>query len=137
LALWLVKGKGDEIVKEYKPPKWRTVEELQIKIDKYFNDCQLSGEPLTITGLALALDTNRQTLINYQAKEGFDEVIDKAKLMIENAYEIRLINSGRSGDIFALKNFGWTDKQEIDTNVKMNKSSVDELIDSINNIKGE
>lgn len=124
-------------MKEYKPPKWRTVEELQIKIDKYFNDCQLSGEPLTITGLALALDTNRQTLINYQAKEGFDEVIDKAKLMIENAYEIRLINSGRSGDIFALKNFGWTDKQEIDTNVKMNKSSVDELIDSINNIKGE
>lgn len=122
-------------MKEYKPPKWRTVEELQIKIDKYFNDCKLSGEPLTITGLALALDTNRQTLINYQAKDGFDEVINKAKLMIENAYEIRLINSGRSGDIFALKNFGWTDKQEIDNNIIVNKKPVDELIESIENLK--
>lgn len=120
-----------------KPLKFRTPEELQSKIDKYFKDCMLNEVPLTITGLALSLDTNRQTLVNYQEKDDYKDIVDRAKLMIENAYEIRLINSGRSGDIFALKNFGWTDKQEIDTNVKMNKSSVDELIDSINNIKGE
>ncbi|KXK66847.1 hypothetical protein, partial [Christensenella minuta] len=36
----------------------------------------------------------------------------KAKLKIENAYEKRLIGRGNGGDIFALKQFGWKDKQE-------------------------
>jgi hypothetical protein len=31
---------------------------------------------------------------------------------------LRLIKSGRAGDIFALKNFGWVDRQEVDQNVK-------------------
>ena len=96
---------------------------------------QIKKIPLSITGLALALDTNRQTLINYQDKDGYENIVDRAKLMIENAYEIRLIENGRSGDIFALKNFGWTDRQEIDNNIKVGKSSIDELISSIDNIK--
>jgi len=118
-----------------KPLKFKTVKELQDKIDSYIDECKKNEIPLSITGLALALDTNRQTLINYQDKEGYKNVVDRAKLMIENAYEIRLINNGRSGDIFALKNFGWTDRQEIDNNIKVGRSSIDELITSIDNIK--
>lgn len=120
-----------------KPLKFKNAEDLQNKIDSYFKECKLKEIPLSITGLALALDTNRQTLINYQNKDGYENIIDRAKLMIENAYEIRLINNGRSGDIFALKNFGWTDKQEIDNNIKVGKNSIDELISSIDNIKNE
>ncbi len=120
-----------------KPLKFKTAQELQDKINAYFEECKLKEIPLSITGLALALDTNRQTLINYQNKDGYENIIDRAKLMIENAYEIRLINNGRSGDIFALKNFGWTDRQEIDNNIKVGKSSIDELISSIDNIKNE
>ena len=120
-----------------KPLKFKTAQELQDKINAYFEDCRLKEIPLSITGLALALDTNRQTLINYQDKDGYENIVDRAKLMIENAYEIRLIENGRSGDIFALKNFGWTDRQEIDNNIKVGKSSIDELISSIDNIKNE
>lgn len=120
-----------------KPLKFKTAQELQNKINAYFKECKLKEIPLSITGLALALDTNRQTLINYQDKDGYKNIVDRAKLMIENAYEIRLIENGRSGDIFALKNFGWTDRQEIDNNIKVGKSSIDELISSIDNIKNE
>jgi hypothetical protein len=118
-----------------KPLKFKTAEDLQNKINVYFEDCKEQEIPLSITGLALALDTNRQTLINYQEKDGYENIVDRAKLMIENAYEIRLINNGRSGDIFALKNFGWADRQEIDNNIKVGRSSIDELINSIDNIK--
>ena len=34
--------------------------------------------------------------------------------MIENSYELDLKKHGRTGTIFALKNFDWKDKQETD-----------------------
>lgn len=105
------------------PPKWKTVEELQELIDKYFKETP--EEEYAITGLALALDTNRQTLINYEKKDEFFDAIKKAKSKVELAYEKRLIKQGRSGDIFALKNFGWSDKQEIDQNIKGSISLTD------------
>ena len=94
-----------------------TLKDMQTKIDKFFMDCDANDIPYTITGLALALDTDRQTLLNYQQKDEFVDTIKKAKLKVENQYEQRLIKNGRSGDIFALKNFGWQDKQEIDQNI--------------------
>ena len=106
-----------------RPPKWESPEQLQKDIDKYFMDCEKTGEPLTITGLAIALGTYRETLMNYQEKDDeFFDTVKKAKQRIENAYEKRLIKYGRSGDIFALKNFNWTDKQEVEAKVD---SSVD------------
>ncbi|MBO4295122.1 MAG: hypothetical protein J5896_06775, partial [Alphaproteobacteria bacterium] len=39
-------------------------------------------------------------------------LIKKAKLRVQHAYEKRLIKRGNSGDVFALKNFGWSDKTE-------------------------
>lgn len=100
-----------------RPPKWNTPEELQADIDRYFEHCSENKIPLTITGLALALDTTRETLMDYQNNDEFSYTVKRAKLMIENAYENRLILNGRAGDIFALKNFGWKDKQEIEADV--------------------
>jgi hypothetical protein len=95
-----------------RPLKFETVEILQEKIDLYF--ATIPQEEWTITGLALALDTDRHTLINYEEREEYFHTIKKAKEMVHNAYELDLRKKGRSGDIFALKNFGWTDKQETD-----------------------
>lgn len=103
-----------------RPPKWETPEQLQKEIDKYFEECKKNDEPLTITGLALALDTYRDVLMDYQNKDEFSNTVKRAKQIIENAYEKRLIQNGRSGDIFALKNFGWVDKQEVEANVTAN-----------------
>lgn len=108
-----------------RPPKFRAVEELQEKIDAYFAECAENGEPLTITGLALALDTTRDVLMDYQRKDegepdGFSNAMKKAKLRIEHAYELRNIGRGNAGDIFALKNFGWSDRQEVKVSGGMN-----------------
>ena len=106
-----------------RPLKFKTKKELEAKIQEYFEYCKNFDVPKTITGLALFLDTTRETLMDYQEKDGFSDTIKKAKLHIENAYEIRLCNRGNAGDIFALKNFGWTDKtsQELTGNLAVTK----------------
>lgn len=93
-------------------PKFDSPEQMQSLIDSYFNETL--PEEITLTGLCLALDTNKQTLANYQARPEYKHILEIAKLKIENAYEKSLRKNGRSGDIFALKNFGWTDKQELE-----------------------
>ena len=100
------------------PQYYKEPEQMQIAIDAYFDSCTKDdGEtPVTITGLALALGfTSRQALNNYEnySPEFFDTV-KGAKSLVEMAYEHRLIKRGNGGDIFALKQFDWTDKQEID-----------------------
>jgi hypothetical protein len=113
---------GIELPKEIKekkkrrPLKFKTIKKLQSKIDKYFKDTP--KDEWTITGLAMALDTYRQTLCNYEEKDEFVDTIKKAKQKVENGYEIDLKKSGRSGTIFALKNFGWTDRSETDLTTK-------------------
>jgi hypothetical protein len=101
-----------------RPLKFKTVKELQEKIDAYFADTP--KEEWTVTGLAIALDTYRDVLIEYQSGMHDDEdkdysnAIKRAKLKVENGYEIDLKKKGHTGSIFALKNFGWTDKKEVE-----------------------
>lgn len=119
--------------KNGRPPNWETPEELQAEIDAYFENTP--EEEWTITGLALALDTSRQTLLDYQGKDGFSDTVKKAKLKVENGYEKDLKKHGRSGTIFALKNFDWKDKTEVDNNVFFPKPlmTLDELRKDISN----
>lgn len=97
-----------------RPPKYKTAKEMQEKIDKYFKECDNSNRPYTITGLALALDLDRKSIINYSEQDEFFHTIKKAKLQVENYLEERLINdTSTTGIIFNLKNnYGWKDKQE-------------------------
>lgn len=99
-----------------RPLKFKTVEDLEKAIDKYFNETDI--KEWTITGLALALDTSRETLCDYEEKDGYSDTIKKAKLMVENSYELDLKKYGRAGTIFALKNFDWKDKSEVDHTTK-------------------
>lgn len=95
-----------------RPLKYKTVEEIKPLIEAYFRDTP--KDEWTITGLALALDTSRRTLLDYEGKDEFTHTIKKAKEQVENGYEIDLKKHGRSGTIFALKNFDWRDKTEQD-----------------------
>lgn len=98
-----------------RPLKFESPEAMQELIDAYFKRCDIEEEPYTITGLALALDTDRHTLINYGNKEEFFHTIKKAKLRVEN-YAEKLLVSGKgnvTGVIFSMKNnYGWKDKTE-------------------------
>ena len=105
-----------------RPLKWTTPEELQKDIDKYFEECEKNKEPLTITGLALALDTYREVLLDYQERDEFSDTIKKAKQRIENFAEKKLYDKDvpTTGVIFNLKNnYGWVDRQEVDSKVNL------------------
>lgn len=99
-----------------RPLKFQSVQELEEKIDQYFK--VTPKDEWTITGLAIALDTFRSVLCDYQAKDEYSNTIKKAKQRVENGYELDLKKSGRSGTIFALKNFDWKDKNETDVTSK-------------------
>lgn len=99
-----------------RPPKYKTPEELQKKIDEYFAQEKVK---ITISGLVLFLGfDSRKSFYNYESKDEFLHTIKKARTRVEQHYEEHLLDRYSTGAIFALKNFGWKDTQEIDHNVK-------------------
>lgn len=133
---------------------YRSKEEIQEKIEKYFAECEgtplrdeegevvfdkygepiMKGEkPLTITGLALALGFNsRQSLLNYQAKDEFLDTITRAKAKVEQYAEERLFDKdGANGAKFSLANNfeGWREKQQIEAEVNSDVKINIELTD--------
>lgn len=94
-----------------RPPKFDSKEALEAKISAFFDSCKEDGVKGTITGLALYLGfCSRSSLDDYAEKgEEYSYTIKRAKLAVENSYEL----SASTFDIFALKNMGWKDRQEI------------------------
>lgn len=70
-----------------RPLKFQSVEELEGKIEAYFAK---DGEKPTITGLALALDCDIDTIKAYSEREEFVRPIKKAYLRVQNGYEKRM-----------------------------------------------
>ena len=101
-----------------RPRKYKSPEEMQIAIDDYFATCDKENKPYLITGLALHLGfTSRTDLINYEGYSlEFHNTIKKAKTRVEAYCESKIFNHNPAGAIFALKNYGWKDRQEIDVN---------------------
>ena len=91
-------------------PKFEDPEVLVAVINGYF--AANHAKAYTVTGLALAIGTSRQTLDKYAKKPGFAEVIAEARLIIEHSYEMKLSGTSYKGAMFALKNMGWEDKQD-------------------------
>lgn len=125
-----------------KPLKWETPEELENVIEGYFNECFKSNEVPTVTGLAFALGTTRDTLLRYEknnecdwlkrcdegVKASYSDTIKRAKAFIESRYEQALFQQGKTiGAIFTLKNnYNYVDKQEVE---QTNKTITVELED--------
>lgn len=103
-----------------RPLKYSDPKELEKDIQEYFNYCDENNKPLTMSGLAYALDMDRKTLLNYSNREKFFPTIKKAKERIERFNEEILYSKDvpTVGVIFNLKNnFDWRDKQEIEANL--------------------
>lgn len=105
--------------KKGRPLKFNSREELKEKIEAYFlslkNDKGEYTRPPTVTGLAVALDTNRETLCNYEEKEDYFDTIKEAKSRCEAWVEENALlgKANATFSIFNLKNnYGWKDKME-------------------------
>lgn len=124
-----------------RPALFETPQELQGKIDEYFQSCEsfindmgdlVPGKPITVTGLAYFLGfESRQSLYDYKEREEFSYIIKRAKLRVEQAYEEKLSYQNAAGTIFALKNMGWSDKQEIEqsSTIKDERGDLSKLTD--------
>jgi len=114
-----------------RPPKYETVDDMQLIIDRYFDECFYNrfGSDIddfelpkdyqfitqdvhpTVTGLALALNMTRKGLIGYEKKDDFGNTIKRAKTRIEASLEQRLFGTTVADVIFNLKNnYHWQDK---------------------------
>lgn len=116
-----------------RPPKYNTAEELEIKVNEYFNnppdkrkiilkDGQTIDIPvLTITGLVLYLGfCDRHSFYDLEKNKKFSHTIKKARTLIEREYE-KLLQAGLgAGAIFALKNFKWIDTPLIEQHAHYN-----------------
>lgn len=95
-----------------RPSTWEDPEAFEKSVDEYFATKDITH---TWTGLAIHLGfESRQSLEDYKKKPGFSYPIKKALIQIESMYEQNLFKGNPTGSIFALKNFGWSDKQEIE-----------------------
>lgn len=103
-----------------RPAKFKSPSQVRNKLNKYFKDCYENGEPPLVTGMALALGTNRETLLKYEdgespsdftdeEKQDFSDTIKAGKAICENYSERQLfIGKNTGGVIFSLaNNFKW------------------------------
>lgn len=97
-----------------RPRKIRTPGMFDRKAKDYFQECHEHGKRPLLTGLILALGlSSRQSLKEYELRPEFLDSVRRAKLYIEMHYESNLLDNPQ-GASFALRNFGWSDKQLID-----------------------
>lgn len=106
-----------------RPSLFQNDKELSDKVQQYFNGITDDEKTPTITGLALFLGfESRQSFYDYEKNGEFSYTIKRARLSIEQSYEEALLSKNSTGAIFALKNFGWKDKTEVDTNLTLKGS---------------
>jgi hypothetical protein len=134
-----------------RPLKFKTPEELQAKIDAYFDSCfepilnkdneivrddqgkaiLRQTTPFTITGLAVFLDVDRVSLLDYSERVDFSHIIARAKAKCENFAEKMLFNrdSARGAQFVLNTSYkNWIERREIETkneNITTVKQQID------------
>lgn len=128
-----------------RPLAFKTVEELDVAIQGYFDMCDPHQEnrlvdsgvnergetifltrkvmteqqPYTVSGLARALGISRETLVQYKKSDRFSDSVLLAYDRCHEWAEKALYSKSATGAAFSLKNnWGWRDKQEIDHTTK-------------------
>ena len=138
--------------------KFQTVEELEEKIDAYFERCDDNTKmfvtdkgihvtksapiPYTVEGLANVLGCDRETLLNYEKEAGYEAyfgTIKEAKAKIaQNKLERGLMGeSNPAVTIFDLKNnHGYRDQSNVDLTTKGESlNPADDYENWVNSIK--
>lgn len=133
--------------KRGRKPLYKTAQELQDKIDKYFEEkCKTvpilneNGIPLvttkgipvvevnppTVAGLALYLGfEDRRSIYDYANRnDEFSHTIKRAITRIEEYAEKQLTSGASVGAMFWLKNHGWIDKTNQEINGSLNVQKV-------------
>lgn len=133
----------NEIMKRGRPRIFNSAEEMQEKIDNYFNSCFIIKyddegnitemkriRPWTMSGLADALDMSRQSLINYSKDDEFFDTITRARRKIEIYNEEMIYSKEKyNGARFSLENnFGWKENKSVEHSGEITTKRLEDLI---------
>jgi hypothetical protein len=123
-----------------RPRKFTNADDMYKVGMDYINKMSDEGKHLTVTGVAIALDTTRDVLNEYSKGtydtdlQDFSTPVKRLKALCEHYAEERLFANNPTGAIFALKNYGWKDKTEVTTTgvqtvkvIDLSSFSVEEL----------
>lgn len=114
-----------------RPRKYSSPEQFDAVVDQYITTTKEAEEPITWTGLALALGfSSRQGIDGYLEFPEFVDSVKRAKQLVESAYERRLSANNPTGAIFALKNMGWSDRQEVQHSGEVTARLPDDQLDA-------
>lgn len=149
----------EESIKSGRPAIFETHDDLANKISEYFNSGLKKRKIIigkspnekvveipvpTISGLAHFLGfESRQSFYDYEKYPDFSYTIKRARLFIEIEYEEQLQYGNTTGAIFALKNMGWTDRQELGldgqlgTSFSAGLSAIDKTLESNPDLKDQ
>lgn len=114
--------------KRGKPKKFTDIKSLMRSINDYFRDADTRKAPYTITGLANALDTSRQLLLDIEYGGHYDSefsrIISAAKSKIGQYTEEGLLSGkyNAAGCIFTMKN-NWGYKDQVENKIVEDDSS--------------
>ena len=134
-----------------RPKLYTSVDEVASIIEEYFDYCDnriqqvysakadgvievMNPAPYTMSGLALALDMDRKSLLNYSKQEEFFPTIKKAREKVEADIEERMNDKQTftPGLIFNAKNnFGWVDQTKVEHSGEINRNATEEELDAI------
>ena len=120
-----------------RPRAFKSVEEVEEKINAYFNYCEEKEKPYTMSGLAYYLEVSRQTLVNYSYEDEYFDTIKKARDKVQMQLEENALSNKANPTftIFNLKNnFDWKDKIEHSSseveNINKNLSNIADLLNN-------
>lgn len=120
-----------------RPRAFKSVEEVEEKINAYFNYCEEKEKPYTMSGLAYYLEIDRKTLLNYSKNEEYFHTIKKARDKVQMQLEENALSNKANPTftIFNLKNnFDWKDKIEHSSseveNINKNVSNIANLLNN-------
>ena len=114
-----------------RPRVFKSVKEVEEKINAYFNYCEEKEKPYTMSGLAYYLEVSRQTLVNYSYEDEYFDTIKKARDKVQMQLEENALSNKANPTftIFNLKNnFDWKDK------IEHSSSEVENINKNISNI---
>lgn len=112
-----------------RPPAWETPEAMEKAIQEFFDICdgkigqddippeKRHRRPYTLSGLAVHLDVTRQLISRYNKKDGFCDILRRARAkceawLVENAI---MENSSSNFTAFVLKNgHNFEEKQKLE-----------------------
>ena len=98
--------------------KFKTPEDMAVAIEAYIQACEAGDELPMITGLCIHIGLcSKQSFYEYEHYDdgAYGDSVKRGRLYVEMAYERHMHREGgHAGPIFALKNFGWTDKSELE-----------------------